>query len=358
MPHDVHQLGEVACTPVDGKGGEDLSGPYEPVLGWPGPVEPGMTLARASSVVARSADRVIVGAHFGLVPEPPRSVWWGRDLYYDDDGPFGPKYAPLRSAEQTHTHHILTFDRAGEVVEDWTWHDQLFGKVDRVQVDPYDPDRPVWITDGLKRRLWKFSADGKQILLEVSAEAVPDSSELPWMGHDIAWLRSGDFYAAGKQRVDRFTTDGEHVWALAARGSGPGQFEDLHGFVIDEPEDRIYIGDRGNARVQVFDLDWSFVAEWPNILGIFSMRLTRDGHLWIGDGVTQKFLKYDLEGRLVTSWGTFGVAPGCLFGPHGFDVDEEGSLYIAENYNDRVQKLRLREDADPADPRIVGPLVP
>jgi len=250
-----------------------------------------------------------------------------------------------------------TFDRAGEVVEDWTWRDEMFGKVDRFQVDPYDPHRSV-CTDGLKRRLWKFSADGKQVLLEVSPEAVPDSGDAPWMAHDIGWLEEGDLYTAGKQRVDRFTADGQHIWALVARGSGPGEFADIHGFVIDEPGDRIYIGDRASSRVQVFDLDWSYVEEWPNILGIFSMRRAQDGHVWIGDGVTQKFLKYDRHGRLVTSWGTFGVAPGCLFGPHGFDVDEEGSLYIAENHNDRVQKLRLRDDVDPADPRIIGPLVP
>jgi hypothetical protein len=358
VQYSVHSLGAVAHAPVGGRGGEDVFGPYEPVPGWPRPVEPGMAPARASAVVAESPDRVIVGSHFGLVPEPPRDAVWGRDVYYAEDGPFGPPFAAVRSPRATHTNHIVTFDRTGSVIDTWTWRDALFGKVDRVQVNPYDPQRAVWVTDGLKRRLWKFSADGGRILLEISPDAVADSDESPWTGHDLAWLPGGEFYTGGKQRVDRFTADGEHVWSLAARGDGPGEFADIHGLVVDTAGDRIYVGDRANRRVQVFDLDWAFVDEWPNLLAIFSMRLTRDGHLWIGDGVTQKFLKYDRTGRLVASWGTFGVAPGCIFGPHGFDVDDENSLYVAENYNDRVQKLRVRDDVADDDPRIIGPLVP
>lgn len=358
MPYNVHSLGASPTAAIGGKGGEDLFGPYEPVPGWPRPVEPGMAPARASAVVAESPDRVIVGAHFGLVPEPPRDVAWGRGVYYGEDGPFGPPFANVRSPRATHTNHIVVHDRDGAVTDSWTRHDGLFGKVDRVQVDPYDPQRAVWVSDGMKRRVWKFSADGERSLLEIAPEGFEAEGDLPWMGHDLAWLPGGDFYTGGRQRIDRFTAAGEHVWSLAARGDGPGEFGDIHGLVVDVAGDRVYVGDRANRRVQVFDLDWTFVDEWPNLLAIFSMRLTADGHLWVGDGVTQKFLKYDRSGRLVTSWGTFGVAPGCIFGPHGFDVDEEGSLYIAENYNDRVQKLRVRADVAADDPRIIGPLLP
>jgi hypothetical protein len=356
MAYSVHQMGVVPLQPAGGKGGEDVFGPYEPVLGWPKPVQEGMTFSRAAAVCAESADRVIVASHFGLVPEPSRNISWGRNLYYAEDGPFGSPRAKIRSPGATHTHHIVVFDRTGEPTESWTWNDGLFGKLDRIIVNPYDADRSLWGTDGLNRRVYQFSRDGKSLLLEITPEMVPDSEELSWMGHDLAWLPNGEFYTSGRDRIDRFTREGEHVWSLAARGDGPGEFSDIHGLVVDVPGDRIYVADRANMRIQVFDLDWTFVDEWPHILGIYSMHLTRDGYIWVGDGVTQKFLKYDRDGRLVTSWGTFGAAPGCLFGPHGFDVDDEGSLYIAENYNDRVQKLTIRDDVDRSDPRIIGPL--
>ena len=89
----------------------------------------------------------------------------------------------------------------------------------------------------------------------------------------------------------------------------------------------------------------------------YTLRLSCDGHIWVGDGFTQKFLKYDLDGRLLTSWGQFGIAPGATWGIHYFDTDDEGNLYICEDYGDRVQKYRPRSDIDPADPRLIGPLV-
>jgi hypothetical protein len=88
--------------------------------------------------------------------------------------------------------------------------------------------------------------------------------------------------------------------------------------------------------------------------------MTADGnYLWVGNGLMHKFVKYDLDGRLVraATWGTFGIAPGAFWSPHYFDTDSEGSLYIAEDYLGRIQKLRPMADADPADPQLIGPLV-
>jgi DNA-binding beta-propeller fold protein YncE len=126
---------------------------------------------------------------------------------------------------------------------------------------------------------------------------------------------------------------------------------------LDQERHRIYVSDRGNARIQVFDEDWNYLDQWQNILAPYSLRLSEDGFVWVGDGFTQKFLKFTPEGKLQLSWGTFGLAPGCMFGPHWFDVDEEGNLYIAENYGDRVQKYRPRTDMDPDDPRFIRRLI-
>ena len=52
--------------------------------------------------------------------------------------------------------------------------------------------------------------------------------------------------------------------------------------------------------------------------------------LWVTDGITQKVLKYDLTGKLLYSWGTFGAFPGGFWGVHQFSVDSEGSLYTAD----------------------------
>ena len=130
-------------------------------------------------------------------------------------------------------------------------------------------------------------------------------------------------------------------------GSEPGEFLDLHGLVLDAERDRILVVDRGNSRIQVFDMDWNFREEWPNIYAPYAMRMQTDGDIWIADGFTSKFLRYDLEGRLITSWGQWGIAPGCTWGVHWFDTDTEGNLYVCEVYGERIQKLRKRDDVSP-----------
>jgi hypothetical protein len=157
----------------------------------------------------------------------------------------------------------------------------------------------------------------------------------------------------------RFTKDGEFVSAVGGQGRGPGQFDSVHDVQVHPETLDLYVNDRVNARIQVLDEKGRYKDEWPNIHGIYSIRLTADGrYLWAGDGFAQKFLKYDLQGRLAprATWGTFGIAPGAMWGPHGFDTDDEGSLYVAEDYSGRVQKLRVMDGADPDDPQLIGPL--
>ena len=81
--------------------------------------------------------------------------------------------------------------------------------------------------------------------------------------------------------------------------------------------------------------------------------VTADQHVWISDGVSNKFLKYDLNGKLLYSWGTYGQFPGGLFDPHQFNVDQEGNLYVADYLNQKAQRFRPKKGADPA--KLIGP---
>jgi hypothetical protein len=348
-PHMRHR----PFMPVDGKGGQDLSGPYMPVEEWPATIEPGWRMSGVAGVYPESADRIIVVSHFGLVEERVTPLVWGRNVFSMEGSP----YATFATRQKRPEHHVVEFGRDGQILTSWTWNDHLFGKLNRVFVDPYDADRHIWVTDSIKQKVYKFTNDGKDLVMSIGEVEAGSTPTDPWKAQDLAWLPNGDFYTAGLGRVDRFSRDGKLLSSIRARGSEPGQFLDLHGLVLDRERGRIYVSDRGNSRIQVFDEDWNFVDQWQNIMAPYTLRLSQDGHIWVGDGFTQKFLKYDLDGRLLTSWGQFGLAPGATWGIHYFDTDEEGSLYICEDYGDRVQKYVPRPDVSPDDPRLIGPLV-
>lgn len=338
--------------PVNGKGGEDLSGPYEVVEGWPRPIEEGWRLSGPSGSWVESPDRVLVVSHFGMVRERLTPLVWGRNVFSMEGSP----YRTYGALEMRHENFVVTFNRAGELIDSWTSNDHLFRKINRVFVDPNDPDRHIWITDSKKQKIYKFTNDGRELVLsigEIEANSVPEN---PWKAEDIAWLPNGDFYTAGLGRIDRFDRNGALQWSNLSRGSKPGQFLDLHGLVLDRERERIYIADRGNSRIQVFDESWRLLDVWPNVYAPYALRMATDGHIWVADGFTSKFLKYDPDGRLVTSWGQFGIAPGTLWGVHWFDTDDEGNLYVCEVYGERIQKFRPRTDASPDDPRLIGPL--
>ncbi|HZP96377.1 MAG TPA: hypothetical protein VFC31_08610 [Candidatus Limnocylindria bacterium] len=341
-----------AFLPVNGKGGEDLAGPYEPVEGWPETIEPGWRLSGPSAAHVFSPDRVMVVTHFGRVRDRLTPLVWGRNLFSMEGSP----YRTYGTLEGKHVDHVTTYDRQGKLIDSWTWNDHLFGKINRVFVDPGDPEQHVWIADSKRQKLFKFSNDGKRLVQSIGEVEAGSTPEFPWKAQDIVWLPNGDFYAAGLSRIDRFTKDGELVWSLMRRGHGPGEFQDIHGLCHDTARHRFYVSDRGNARIQVFDEEWNFLDEWPNILAPYAMRLEKDGHVWVGDGLTSKFLKYDPDGRLVTSWGQWGIAPGATWGVHWFDTDSEGNLYVCEVYGERIQKFRPRRDVPRDDPRLIGQL--
>jgi DNA-binding beta-propeller fold protein YncE len=76
--------------------------------------------------------------------------------------------------------------------------------------------------------------------------------------------------------------------------------------------------------------------------------ISTDQYLWVGDGGTNKILKYDLNGNFLYSWGGRGGQPGTFNGPHQLTTDQDGNLYVAEVFNGRVQKFRPKQNADPA----------
>src|SRR5690606_37178584 len=113
----------------------------------------------------------------------------------------------------------------------------------------------------------KFSPEGK-VLLTLGTRGQPgeDASHLN-QPTDVAITPAGVFVADGyvNSRVVQYTADGKFVKAWGRLGTGPGEFSLPHGIAADS-RGRLYVVDRNNVRVQVFDSNGTYLTEWRNII--------------------------------------------------------------------------------------------
>ena len=86
----------------------------------------------------------------------------------------------------------------------------------------------------------------------------------------------------------------------------------MHAIAIDNAR-RLYVADRGNSRIAVFDENGTHLDTWPNIRDPWHVHVAADQSIWVADGATNKFLKFDKNGKLLHSWGTFGQEPGQIW---------------------------------------------
>jgi streptogramin lyase len=388
----AHAQREVPAFPAQ-KGGQDMFGHYEIVADWPKPLatlpgHDGWTWGAAQSVFAETPDRVFVlqRGELPVVERPPTTRL--REL--------GPSLAfpvfrlPIRDAtvasppggggagaiprdgiaawqesggelgvDARWEHCILVLDAAGNVIEAWTQWDEMLGRPHAVYISPYDSDRHVWIVDDYRHVIFKFTNDGRELVQTIGTYGEAGADETHFSRPTfMTWLPDGTFFVADgyeNTRVVKFGADGSYLMEWGRRGNPPNEtrpayLNNVHGIAADPVTERVFVNDRQNHRVQVFDRDGQFLDQWhfgDSPSDIHMLMIDSNRALWAADRGTNKILKYDLDGTFLYSWGTWGDFPGGFWGVHGMSVDQEGNFYVAEVDNGRVQKFRPRPDADP-----------
>jgi len=376
----------VAAVPGE-KGGQDMYGGYEPVAGWPKPLSsvPGVgkwTWGAGQGVFAESPNRVFV-LQRGMLPEVERpktvkiapSVEFpiGRLPWRDatSASPPGALFKPGTQepgddldAGQPDVDYkwgriINVIDAQGNHIEDWTQYDKMFRRPHSVFESPYDPQKDVWIVDDYRHAIFRFSNDGKKLLQTIGTPNVPGTDATHFYRPTfIAWAPNGDFYVAdGYQntRVVKFDRTGKYLMAWGERGENGketrlGYFNNVHGVAVDPQTGRVFVNDRGNRRIQVFDANGKPLDSWsvgPPPADIHLVYMDGSRMLWAFDRASSKMIKYDLSGNLQYTWGMWGNAGG-FWGVHGMHVDSEGNFYVAEVDNGGAQKFRPRAGANPA----------
>ena len=177
----------------------------------------------------------------------------------------------------------------------------------------------IWIIDAAGHVVYKLTEDGKE-LMRLGTRGVSGTSQSTFnLPTDVAFAPNGDVYVSdgyGSARVVKFSHDGKFLLQWGKRGTGPGEFGLPHNLVVDS-QGRVYVTDRDNERVQVFDPAGTFLAEWKQIGVISALALTPDGRILTGAVLR------DSTGQAIGRLSEGG-------GAHGAAVDAEGTVYLAQ----------------------------
>jgi DNA-binding beta-propeller fold protein YncE len=244
-------------------------------------------------------------------------------------------------------HPLIIFDRDGRFVG--SWGEGMFVRPHAVTMGP---DDTIYLTDDGDHTVRKCTLDGKVLLtIGTPGKPAPLRSGQPFNRcTHVALAQDGSLYISdgyGNTRIHKFSPDGKHLFSWGEPGTDPGQFNLPHNICVDR-EGYLYVADRENHRVQVFDQRGKFETQWNNLhrpCGLFIDHRDPQGErVYIGElgpslpvtvGVPNLGARvgiYTLRDQLVARLGDPlpGTEPGQFIAPHSITTDSRGDLYVGE----------------------------
>ena len=233
------------------------------------------------------------------------------------------------------TDPILVFNPSGKFIR--SFGKNLFKSPHGLRIDPHDN---LWLTDNADHIVIKMNLDGK-VLLTLGQRGVPGEDDRHFnKPTDVAVADNGDFFVAdgyGNSRVVKFDRDGKFLLAWGKKGKAPGQFNLPHAVRIDS-KGLLYVADRENNRIQIFDQNGKFIRQLTGFAP-FGLFITKSDDLYIADGRANQILHLSPQGKTLETWGTPGHQPGQFLMPHGITVSPDGAIYTSEIDGKRIQKF-------------------
>jgi DNA-binding beta-propeller fold protein YncE len=223
---------------------------------------------------------------------------------------------------------IVVFDAKGKYLR--SWGKGLFGQAHGMRVDR---DGHLWVTDNGDHQVMKFTRTGELLLkLGIRGQAGTDAKTFN-KPTDIAFGANGDFYVSdgyGNSRVVKFSKDGKYLMDWGKKGSAPGDFNLPHSIAVDS-KGLVYVSDRENNRIQIFDPNGKFLREWKHLGATQNLFITPRDEMWMithRDNIENR--TYDtLAGRIMKVDLASGRILGSMESPgHWIDVSRSGDIFI------------------------------
>lgn len=248
-----------------------------------------------------------------------------------------------------HSNTIFVLDsETGEIKTQWG--SDLFLMPHGLTVDQ---DNNLWVTDIGLHQVFKFDRFGK-ILMAIGEKGVPGSDKCHFnQPTDVAVAEDSSFYVSDgykNSRVVRFSPEGEYLYEWGTKGNKYGQFIIPHSLALNSCG-RVYVVDRGNKRVQVFEDDGNFVGEWKgDEIGCpWTIRFDSLGMAYVIDAGksslfsvrSPRIIKVGIDGKVLSSLLVSDGKQSQFTMPHAIGIGIDGVLYVGEAVAGRpIQAIR------------------
>ncbi len=237
-------------------------------------------------------------------------------------------------------HPVIEFDSNGKMLQ--AWNDVPVKSSHGIRIDG---EGNVWLIDVAGNKVLKMSPTGR-LLMTIGAVGggVGDQTAKYAFNRptNVGFGQNGTFFITdgyGNSRVAKFTKDGDYLKQWGSKGTGDNQFNIVHDIVTDS-SGKLYVADRENNRIQIFDQEGKFLGKWPNLGAAWGLAyVPNEDVFFMSDGVNDQVIKLNKEGQILGVLGSHGKGPGKLHYPHSVAVDSKGAIYVAEILNWRVQKF-------------------
>jgi peptidylamidoglycolate lyase len=218
-----------------------------------------------------------------------------------------------------------------------------------LRIDAHDH---LWVTDVGTHQVFELDHDGS-VVRSFGVAGEPGADETHFnQPTDVAIAADGTLFISdgyGNSRVVVLAADGSFVRSWGAFGSEPGQFNTPHSIALDA-QGRVYVADRGNARIQRFTQQGELIDVWQSAaLGRpWALTIAADGTVFVVDGGDQnpvppdrgRILRVSPDGEVLESWSSFGNQDGQIYWGHAIAVGKDGEVYVGDvRFGMRVQKF-------------------